>query len=372
MDSFDPTDLRFRVRSAFTSAELRRLLVGLGEPEEPLGALGPTELAHQLVRVGGRVLGPRELLVRLRAEKPLFEWPVLDDHDERWAGPMSLRMEPAVPSADAVSEASDTLVMEAPGAPNEGPPAPEADAAPREGGGAAASEGGLQEPSSTARLRPDEGPPQPSSRFVTTETEPARSPRGLVVAAVAGLVVGLGGIAFGVGTWVGRSREDAPAAEPTVKRAPRTRTPAGRATTLLDKALTAVGLVCDVNVDGALTVEILEMSLEACGRDEVDKLRRQRERDALDDRLEDSRPRPPDPAPSSTLGRPRGGAPADRPANPGVAPARPSCRQSCAASRSSCQADCGREPSDAARYAPYQTCISHCVADESRCRLGCR
>jgi hypothetical protein len=365
VDSFDPTDLRFRVRSAFTGAELRRLLVGLGESEESLGALGTTELAHQVVRVGGKQLGPRELLLRLRAEKPLFEWPVLDDHDERWAGPMSLRMDPAAPSVAApapvalVEEASDTLVMEAPSAADDALLGGEAGAPPEVAG-------------DSSHLPVEPSPSPGSSRFVTSEPAPPRSPRWLAFAAVAGLVVGLAGIAFGVGAWVGRAPEGTPGASvPTVKRAPRTNTPAGRASTLFEKALTAVGLVCDVNVDGILSVEILEMSLEACGRDEVDKLRRQRERDALEDRLDDARPRGPGPAPTSTPARPRGGAPADRTSAPGT-PARPSCRQGCAASRSACQADCGKEPSDAARYAPYQTCISHCVADESRCRLGCR
>lgn len=337
--------------------------MGFGEAAEPLGALGTTELAHQLVRVGAKTLGLQELLVRLRAEKPLFEWPVLDDHDERWAGPMSLRMDPAPPSTAEVPP-SDTLVMGAPSdsslgdltAPEEPPPE-----APL---GGASREGAL----------PEE---PPSSRSVVSEPAAPPSTRWLAFAAIAGLVVGLAGVAFAVGTWVGRGRQEPVANEPTVQRAPRTRTPAGRASTLLDKALTAVGLVCDVNVDGELSVEILEMSLEACGRDEVDKLRRQREREALEDRLEDVRPRMPDPASTSAPQRPRGGAPADRtdapdPRGGGAAAPRPSCRQSCAAGRSSCQADCGKEPSDAARYGPYQTCISHCVADESRCRLGCR
>jgi hypothetical protein len=275
---------------------------------------------------------------------------------------MSLRMDPAPPSTAEVPP-SDTLVMEAPSDSSLGDltgaeaPPPEAPL------GGASREGAL----------PEEPLAPPSSRFVVSEPAAPPSTRWLVFAAIAGLVVGLAGVAFAVGTWMGRGGQEV-ASQPTVQRAPRTRTPAGRASTALDKALTAVGLACDVNVDGVLSVEILELSLEACGRDEVDKLRRQREREALEDRLDDVRPRTPDPA-TSAPPRPRG-APADRTAAPdprggGVAP-RPSCRQSCAAGRSSCQADCGKEPSDAARYGPYQTCISHCVADESRCRLGCR
>jgi hypothetical protein len=349
VDSFDPTDLRLRVRSAFTLAELRRLLAGLGESEESVSAEGSTELAHRVVRVGAKQLGPRELLVRLRAEKPLFEWPELDDQDERWAGPMSLRMESPVTTEGEALEPSDTLVMTTPETAG-GVSAPEA---PGETDGPAAA--------------------PPSLRFASVEPEPVRRGRWPWVAAIGGLVVGLGGIAFGVGTWMGRGRVETPtASEPAVQRAPRKGTPAGRAMTLFDKALTSVGLVCDVNVDGALTVEILEMSLEACGRDEVEKLRRQREREVLEERLADARPRAPDPTPTAPTTRPRAGAPADRTAASTPLAARPSCKQVCASGRASCQSDCGKEPSDAARYGPYQACVSHCVAEESRCRLGCR
>jgi hypothetical protein len=281
---------------------------------------------------------------------------------------MSLRMDPAPPSTAEVPP-SDTLVMEAPSVSSSGdlaaPEATSPEALPE-----APLEGAPRE-----RALPEEPLAPPSSRFVVSEPAAPPSTRWLVFAAIAGLVVGLAGVAFAVGTWMGRGGREV-ASQPTVQRAPRTRTPAGRASTALDKALTAVGLACDVNVDGELSVEILELSLEACGRDEVDKLRRQREREVLEDRLEDVRPRTPTSPPSTSAPpRPRG-APADRTAAPdprggGAAP-RPSCRQSCAAGRSSCQADCGKEPSDAARYGPYQTCISHCVADESRCRLGCR
>ena len=366
MESFDAADLRLRVRGAFSGAELRRLLEAWGgKPEELSGS--QTELAHQLVKLGCKVHGLSELLRKLSNEKPLVEWPEVPNDDERWAGPMSLNVEAPPPSFAA-------------------PEAGEASESALEPGTVVQHEGGVE-----SELAPSAVPPAPSPASTVVEPAPpsvlrpaapyafeasppiAGGPPWKLLAIVGG-IVGLVGVAFAVGTLVASSR-DKRASEPTSEQQssrPRGKGAAAKAATLLERALTALGDLCEVEVEGEPTVEVLELSLEACGRDEVDKLRRQQERQVLESR-QDDRDRPDPTVPSS---RPLPPRPGFAPPSPGrttttVAP-RAGCRGACNTSRGECQTSCGREPSDASRYAPYQACISHCVAEESRCRLACR
>jgi hypothetical protein len=361
VESFDAADLRLRVRGAFSGAELRRLLEAWGAKAEELGG-SQTELAHQVVKLGCKVHGLSELLRKLSNEKPLVEWPEVPNDDERWAGPMSLNVEAPPASLAVPTEAGEALEPTL-GVPLESPPNDEA--APSAQPPAATPAPPVVEPAPPSLRQP--------APYAFEPSPPVSAGPPWKLLAILGGVIGLVGVAFAVGTLVASSRDKqaTTAVEQTPAR-PRGKTAAGRAASLLEGALTALGNLCEVEVEGAPTVEVLELSLEACGRDEVDKLRRQQERQMLESR-QDDRDRPDPSVPSARPLPPRPGfappAPG-RTTNPSAPKA--GCRGACNSSRGECQTSCGREPSDASRYAPYQACISHCVAEESRCRLACR
>lgn len=381
MDSFDAADLRMRVRGAFSGSELRRLLEAWGARPEDHEADSNTNLAHHLVKLGCKLYGPRELIRRLSNEKPLVEWPDLQSDDERWAGPMSVPM--SLPAA-SLAEALPTIVMEAP--PEGVMPAPVSVGSarsPLEGGqarlaptlheGTPAPQDVDEPPASSLRapLSAEFTPGRPSA--FSPSASPPKSPPYL---AIGGIAFGLLGVAFGVGMLVARP-SGGPAASgdaPVAERTPRGKSAAGRAATLVDSALIELGTLCEVEIEGDATAEVLLLSLEACGRDEVEKLRRLREKELLLSRRDDLDR---DPIPTSTtrplpiVRQPGGPAPKAPPDRTPQAP-KASCRTQCSSSRAACQSDCGPEPTDAARYGAYQSCISRCVADESRCRLGCR
>ncbi len=354
-----------RVRGAFSGSELRRLLESWGaRPEEFEPEVSTTTLAHNLVKLGCKSYGARELIRRLSNEKPLVEWPELANDDERWAGPMSAPM--SLPTA-SLAEPHATIVMDAPPSDAVVPPSPTLlDATPPP---AASVE--PAPPSAKAPLSAAFTPGLPSA-FSPSPAPEKRVP----YLALGGIVFGLLGVAFGVGIFV--SRPAAPAA-PTSEaaaashRPARGKSPAGRAAGLVDHALVELGSLCEVDVEGAPNAEVFTLSLEACGRDEVEKLRRLREKEMLVSRSDRDR----DPAPTNTnaplpiVRQPGGPAPKTNPDRQ-PQPAKAGCRGQCSSSRAACQSDCGAEPTDAARYGAYQSCISRCVSEESRCRLGCR
>lgn len=366
------SDLRFRVQTSFSSAELRKLLGDWGAPTSELEADVAT-LAHQVVRIGGKRFGAGELLRRLKLEKPLVEWPDIPEDDPRWAGPISLPTPPPpeVAAADPTHVAPDAGEVRV--APAEAAaPAPEAAPPPPEPPSVEAPPASLRQPPSSRvggfRLEPE--PPAPRAGV---------DPR-ILYGAVAGMVL-LAALAFGAGLLWRRGPSTSPPSA-TAEGPARGAGPAGRAADLFDASLVRVADACQIDVAGTPNNEVFQLALEACGRDEVDKLRRRRERE-LAERVrpqpDDEPRRPPqllpddDPAPSaqpSATQRPREVDPAPKSAP--LPAAKSSCTTSCNRVRAECSSGCGAEPSDASRYDAWQTCASKCVAAESRCRLGCR
>src|SRR5688500_4609090 len=84
------SELRLRLQAALSLSEMRRLLTSWGaDPAEVEG--DAATLAHRVVRLGDKSFGRAELVRRLRAEKPLVEWPdVAEDDAAKWAGEPTL------------------------------------------------------------------------------------------------------------------------------------------------------------------------------------------------------------------------------------------------------------------------------------------
>ncbi len=413
MPSFSASDLRARVHSGFSAFELRKLLSSWGAtPEETEG--DSTALAHRVVRLGYKRFGLGELVHKLRAEKPLLEWPDPgSEPDERWAGPPSLTgaaaagftATPAPPevAADVTVQMSERTLAETLGA----APIPAAEPAPptvaptlsmeavspwTEGPWSARGPRASAPPPSS---RSQEGPPSRGLVFAEPEyfrraNAPSKPPsRAPLFIAIGAAVVAVAGVAFGAG-WLIQARRgegSAPAASAATGAPvePRGHGPAGRAADLFDDGLRRVAETCGLDVTGTPTPEVFALAQEACGRDETLRMeraeakRRRAGRDALDSPALDPPPRrfpqddPPLPARQPTPPRlPAHDADfrAAPPPAPKQAPA-PSCSAKCSAARDECSAGCGAEPNDASLYGAYQSCTSRCMTQETRCRRNC-
>jgi hypothetical protein len=112
MGGYDESDLRLRVQASFSLPEMRRLLLGWGAtPEEAEG--DARELSLRVVRLGVKRFGAGELVHKLKADKPLTEWPdPAAEADERWAP------QPPAPSFDV----GETTVVDLPPAMDEPQP----------------------------------------------------------------------------------------------------------------------------------------------------------------------------------------------------------------------------------------------------------
>lgn len=350
---------------------MRRLLSSWGASAEEAAAKDASALAHYIVRVGAKQFGPAELIRRLSLEKPLVEWPdVPEAPDSRWAGPMSVPgPTPAPPEVSAALDepnGGDTVVD----TPEPEPPvsvaptsrAPASQAAP-------ASRSPQSVPKSSGLVFAD---------ATTLRGEPPRSgiDTRIVVAAGAGMIL-LAGMAFAAGlVWrrpPANSEPSASAVEP-VKEA-RSGGVAGRAASMVEARLLGVADACGLTVTGDPSREVLELAQEACGRDEVERQRRSRDRAALRSVREDEpsdpiTPLPPDDRPAKTAPEPR--TIAQDPKPPKIAaPTKPSCGTACARVRAECSEACGAEPADASQYDRYQACTGRCVTQETRCRQSC-
>jgi hypothetical protein len=383
-------ELRLRVEGSFTGTELRQLAQKWGLVPEPTWDRSPTHLVRGLVAQADRMFGSAELVRRLRAERPLVEWPDFEsDEAAKWG--------PRAPVSPAVSEEA-TLV----GAPPEAAPdptladlgeleLPEADATVVEDEGREPPVALEPGPPPSARAdapvpsqraaapspAPDAGPPSSAARPPTSrapfpgtfQDAGASSPRARegidpkVLVVVAGLMLALAVVAFGAGLFWSRRGPSTEA--PKAGAAPRPNAVASRASSVLDAALLGVATRCEVDVDGAPGAEILATAQEGCGR-----ATREAKRRALNDR---ATPAPLDPS----LPRPRADANDDdrrpsRPSTGGGAPERPTCLSRCAGVKGDCMSACGEEPSDASKFDVWQACSGRCLASESRCRLSCR
>lgn len=350
--SFDANDLRLRVQSCFSLGEMRRLLLGWGaSPADTEGDAG--SLAQRVVRLGLKELGENELVRKLRAEKPLAEWPdPTETGDERWAGPASRTFaETKMEGTPATLDAAEA-------------PAP-----------------------SVAVPRPPSARPAGLVFLDIDDMRRREAPNrrwGLVAAAVAAGVLVVGG-AFAAGLLL-RSPSEQAAVAPSASEgaAVRSNGPGGKAATLLDAKLRQVAALCDLPEEPTPSVGVLMLAQEACGRDEITRQERARQRKRAEELGEAPDPAPyPDPVPDEP---PPDAVPARDRLPPGVRfipkpPAPPkvdpppkkttSCPDKCKRLRSECARSCGPEPSDASLYGAYASCTGRCVSQESQCRRSC-
>jgi hypothetical protein len=155
---------------------------------------------------------------------------------------------------------------------------------------------------------------------------------------------------------------------------------------VLDDGLRRVAEGCAIDVPGQPSLEVLALAQEACGREETQawarKKQREQERALTGDEpdppsapFRSSTPTPPvqDRLPLKMQAGPTGAPKAG--STPGQAapkaPAGGSCVSRCSRTRSECDKSCGREPTDATQYGPFQACASRCVSAETRCRREC-
>ncbi len=370
MDAFDPTDLRLRIQAGLSAPEMRRLLGNWGATAEEAAAKDASALAHYIVRVGAKQFGPAERIRRLSLEKPPVEWPeVPEPPDSRWAGPMSVPgPTPAPPEVSAALDepgGGDTFV--------DAPEPPPASLAP-------ASQAPTSQAAPASRA-PQSVPKSSGLVFVDATTLRGEPPRTgidarIVVAGGAGMIL-LAGAAFAAGL-VWRRAPDTPSnTAPSAEPAKETRSGgvAGRAANMVEARLLGVADACGLTVNGEPSREVLELAQEACGRDEVERQRRSRDRAALRAVSDDEPSDPITPLPGAdrtakTAPEPR--TIARDPQPPKItAPAKPSCGAACARVRAECSEACGAEPADASQYDRYQACTGRCVTQETRCRQSC-
>ncbi|MBK8939153.1 MAG: hypothetical protein IPM79_16375 [Polyangiaceae bacterium] len=353
MGGYDESDLRLRVQASFSLPEMRRLLLGWGAtPEEAEG--DARELSLRVVRLGVKRFGAGELVHKLKADKPLTEWPdPAAEADERWAP------QPPAPSFDV----GETTVVDLPPAMDE------------------------PQPPSAPASAPKPPPPGPRSNpmvFLSPEELRRRDAprRGWSPALVGVSALLLVGCVVAAGTMISRSRDSSAAAAV----APGPTGPAVKAASVLDDGLRRVAEGCAIDVPGQPSLEVFALAQEACGREETQawarKKQREQERALTGDEpdppstpFRSSTPTPPvqDRLPLKMQAGPTGAPKAG--STPGQAapkaPAGGSCVSRCSRTRSECDKSCGREPTDATQYGPFQACASRCVSAETRCRREC-
>ncbi len=346
-------ELRLLVQTSFSTGELRRLLQTWGAEAEELDG-DATTLAHRLVRLGEKRFGTSEMTRRLRAEKPLLEWPEENAGSDRWAGP--------APGIDV-----DETVVETPAVPETvleltPPPAPTQIE---------------QEPPQSAPPVSKTPPRSTANPMVFLEPEalrqkPARQgidPKWVAIAG--GGILAVVGLAFVAGlAW---RTADAPP-EPTAGAPGPTSVLGTRAAAFFDKSLLSVAQLCELDVEGAPTVEVLGVAQEACGPPKPGAARRERpeldyepsdRREPRDPRTDPGRPEPRPDAPPRTEKKAAAGGDAAGGGGRGA------CTKTCMRVQDECIGACGKEPKDASLYDKYQACTSKCYTSSARCRTSC-
>src|SRR5258708_29976869 len=83
-------ELRLRIEGAFSVAQMCELADKWNLDRDPRWEKSGTDAAHGLLRSAEKRFGLLELVRRLRIERPLFEWPDLDeDALAEWGPPPS-------------------------------------------------------------------------------------------------------------------------------------------------------------------------------------------------------------------------------------------------------------------------------------------
>lgn len=344
-------ELGLRVQAAFSVGEIRRLLEAWGATPEELDGDGQM-LAHRLVSLGRKRFGAGEMTRRFRAEKPLIEWPEDDAESARWAGRPS-GIDPETTVADVAAPAADE-----PSTPADEP----SDLADEPSTLADEPSAPADEPSEKI------GPPPPTSGnpMVFLEPEamrarPAVAPTRTLALGGVGLLA-LTALAFAAGLAWNRGDEpkEAPAEPSSIL--------AQHAAATLDERLLSVASLCELDVAGRPTREVLEVAQEICGDDGGKAPRRRSRRPELDVEPRPPRDEPADVRPPRSRPEPATRpepAPRDQPAGRG------SCTKSCMRVQDECVTACGPEPADASLYDGYLACTGKCITASSRCRTSC-
>lgn len=324
----DSRELRQRMLVAFSANEMAELAATLGVATSGTSAEAS---AREIVRSYERKGDLEGLLERLRAERPLLEWPA--------HSPETAAEDPSSP------EGTEAFVSnEAPAATaTEGP-------SPRDEAG---------QPSGTPVDAPAPSAPWPGNE--PTEPEAANRERGLdprILVLVSGLTVIAALIAFAAGrASSGSSRGAAEAAKTSAPH----RRPAGPATHAADaisRSLAGVAGACEIPASD--DADVLQRAVEHCGPAPRPRLTP----DAPDLAMSAA------PAASDDPGPGRYGIPAPTPA--ARAPAEGTCLRGCAATYAACGGRCGKEPTQGTQYADYQLCLAKCLSSASKCRLACQ
>jgi hypothetical protein len=370
--AYDASELRGRIAVCFSAAELRRLA-------EELGASGIDhdrgvgEAARQLVRHFERQGALGGLVERLRAARPLVEWPEpkgaageVEGARARGAGPppeheRTLPSEeheplPAPPPdladdgyADRDEDREATVIRSGVGPPSTPRQVPAAPPAP--------AEAPILDPYA----------PQGGGSAAWPGTTPADAPapaRGLdprILIAVAGLML----LAVAGAYLVGRAGAP-PAAgpAPAASGAERPRRAEGVATRAADavaRGLESVARACEIE-PGASAGEVMQRAFARCGPEPLaPKL------PGRPPPLVPGAPPEPQPPPPSTRPQPPPGAPAVL-----AGPSNAGCLAACGKQQQACnKSQCGSEPTEGSKYKAYQDCLGKCLVDASRCRLTC-
>ncbi|MFT3768291.1 MAG: hypothetical protein QM820_22810 [Minicystis sp.] len=379
---YDAVELRRRIVVAFTPGELRELAEQLGVGGSIAWERGAQEAARELVKQCERYAGLPALVAKLREMRPLVEWP------EPVAGsaPAAFPEAPPLVPLPGVSSAETTQSpAEAPSGTIANPFAPPPGAtptiasAPAPGAFAPAvfpTTPGAPVPAAPPAAAvprpaaPAPPPPSPSPVWPGMAAPPAPQQRGIdprILVAVAGLMLLAAVIAY----LAGRASNAQPtsSATPAASNAPPRRGdgPAALAADTLERSLDNLARTCEQRPAGSDGELVFRRVFERCGPAPLPV-----------------RPYSPPlpstpPDPSAAPDEPREPAPrTKRPARGGGAPApdapQPArgCMGACDADHRSCVSRCGPEPTDGASEEGYRRCLGRCLADVSRCRLGCR
>ncbi len=356
-------EIRGRITACFSLAELRRFAEELGVPDIPWDR-GIQGAAHELVR---RFEQRRELLSlveQLRAVRPLVEWPDM----------------PMVPPATSIAQAHTDIPR----------PAPLPKLAPLQIPSPPTEVPTLAPPPIPPTTRtptvPMAEPAQPRSPGAAGPAYRAAGPRGAAERAPARAsrridsrlllaALGLVAVSLFVAFLIGRASSAPDDAAARASAAPASAAPASapppaarpdgvaaRAAAAIDRRLESVARACEIPPGSA--EDVMRRAFERCGPAPAHAAQRTAPAQGSDAPAAE-RPALP---PAAAGAAPRAAAAA------GNAPAggNAGCVGACERRHKACRATkCGKEPTQSSQYQRYQSCLSTCLEQASRCRLGC-
>jgi hypothetical protein len=338
-------ELRLRMEAAFSAPQLRELATRWGLEMSAGWDRSTADAAHGLLREAEKRFGLLDVVRRLKRERPLVEWPDVDDAALAEWGP------PSSHAASALAKEDATLVDAAP---------PTAEAP---------EDASIEAP--VSKKAPPSAPlaPFPGTVVPAPPRQPGIDPKILIGVAAAMLLVT--GLAFGAGILLSNRKEAAKTASSSTE-GPRRPGPARMAAAIFESALGEVAERCEVEVDGPLTRDVLEFVQKDCGP--ASKAGEPTKRHSTTHRASDTSTASDFDQPPPTKKQPKQTDPDDPRPPPLPVPKSPStgCMNGCKSQRDGCVNACGGEPGDASQYDAWQSCKSRCFSSESRCRMSCR